>query len=613
MLRHSLPQNIRRDLEELPRTLDETYERMLKEIGRGKRTQAHRLFQCLAVAIRSPRVEELAELLAIDFGGAQGIPKLNKDWRWDDPVHGILSMCCGLVDIVGDHLSNTRHVKFTHFSVKQFLTSDRLAIPNGDLSYFHISPEPAHTVFAQVCLGILLQSGGTVDDERVGSRSPLAEYAAQHWVDHAQFENVVFHLEVGMRCLFDSAEPHFTAWLELYDIDDDWNLFGDHTTTKARGSPLYYASLCGFSDLAAYLIAKHPQYIATTGGLNHSPLAAALHKRHFNVADLLHRHGADVNVKDYERRTPLYAAAAEGSFDVVRWLLDRGAEANSVQDGPSTPLAVAAANGHLEVVRVLLERNADINGPTNDHYTPLHKASENGHLKIVCVLVDYGADVNSQGGNRSTPLHLASSAGSSSTARLLLDHGADFSARDGDQATPLHLASSAPTLETVQLLLERGADVNSRGGNRSTPLHLASSAGSSLTARLLLDHGADVYARDRNHSTPLHLASLAGSLDTVQLLVKCGADIDAQDGNQSTPLHLASSVGWLEIVRRLLELGADVNAQDVSQSTPLHLASSKRLAETMPLIDCGADVDGKNKGGQTPLKVTPAGTYPNLI
>lgn len=145
---------------------------------------------------------------------------------------------------------------------------------------------------------------------------------------------------------------------------------------KTRQS-LYYTSLCGFHDLASDLIAEHPQYVNTRGGLNHSSLVAALHKRHFNIAKLLLQpeHGAAMDVRGYERQTPFHAASADGLAD------DYGADANSVQDSLSTPLDMAAANGHLEVIRMLLGNGGvDADAANDDDHTPLHLASENGHL-----------------------------------------------------------------------------------------------------------------------------------------------------------------------------------------------------------------------------------------
>lgn len=63
---------------ELPETLDEIYERILQEIPKANREYAHRPLQSLTVAVRPLNVEEeeLAEVLAVDFSGPGGIPRL---------------------------------------------------------------------------------------------------------------------------------------------------------------------------------------------------------------------------------------------------------------------------------------------------------------------------------------------------------------------------------------------------------------------------------------------------------------------------------------------------------------------------------------------------------
>jgi len=138
---------------------------------------------------------------------------LNKDWRWGDQQQNVLSTCSSLiviVDGVDDRFASCRVVQFAHFSVKEFLTSDRLAKLEADISRFHIRFEPAHTIMAQACLAILLQSDYS---DRVESSSPLIKYATRHWVDHAEFENVLSLVEDGMRCLFDPAKPYFCEYI----------------------------------------------------------------------------------------------------------------------------------------------------------------------------------------------------------------------------------------------------------------------------------------------------------------------------------------------------------------------------------------------------------------
>ena len=78
-LRHCLPPSVRRTLSELPKSLDATYERILKEIDKPNRSLARRVLQCLVVAIRPLHVAELAEVFTVDFDNAEGISKVERE------------------------------------------------------------------------------------------------------------------------------------------------------------------------------------------------------------------------------------------------------------------------------------------------------------------------------------------------------------------------------------------------------------------------------------------------------------------------------------------------------------------------------------------------------
>jgi hypothetical protein len=284
-------------LEELPETLDETYERILREINKANRDHAHRLLQCLTVAVCPLRVSELAEVLAVDFGATSrgGTSKLNTDWRWEDQERAVLSTCSSLISIVDEDGSQV--VQFSHFSVKEFLTSSRLAVSSGHVSRFHILLEPAHTILARACLGVLLRLDEHMDGDNAEDNFPLARYAAEHWVNHAKFERVTSHVRQEMEDLFDPVRPCFAAWLRVHDMDVDFVGFPLHKFTVVSGrrlaaAPLYYAALCGFHDLAESLVVNHPEYVNANGGYHVSPLAAALGGEHFKLAELLYERGA---------------------------------------------------------------------------------------------------------------------------------------------------------------------------------------------------------------------------------------------------------------------------------------------------------------------------------
>jgi ankyrin repeat protein len=415
---------------ELPESLDETYERILKEIKKPNRAHARRVLQCLVVAIRPLRVEELAEALAVDFDDAEGIPRLKPDWRWEEQELALLSACSSLIAIV--QAGGSRVVQFSHFSVKEFLTSPRLATASGEVSNYHIDSKLAHTILAEACLGVLLQVQDGVY-RRTRMVHP-ARYAAEYWASHAQSGEVSSRLDKGMEYLFDANKRHFKMWLALCDIDtypDYGTTFYDfalHSYDSPPAGPLYYAALCGFHDLVEHLITKHPQYVNADGGCYVRPLVAALAGEHFRTADLLRHNGADLHVRGYLENSPLHSAAFRGKFGVVQKLIEYDADINARDAHGGTPLFDALDGENLQdssILRLLLDHGADINAARKDHgQTPLHRASTYGTVEFVRLLLDYGADVEANNNNGETALQVAATWGYDEIVELLQEHGA---------------------------------------------------------------------------------------------------------------------------------------------------------------------------------------------
>ena len=418
-------------------------------------------------------MEELAEILTFDFDAAEGsIPKFYPDRRPRNPEHAILSICSSLVAIVNNR--GSRVVQFSHLSVKDFLTSSHLASSPGHLSSFHILPRHAHTILTQVCLGLLLHPKDTNDDNIV---SPLSEYAAQHWVMHAQFEDVASRVMDGMVSLFDPDKPHFAAWIDLYDIDAE----SGGKVLSERPSPLYYSALCGFYDLVRHIVIKHPQDENTIGGSYGFPIVAALCRNYFPVAELLLKLGGRIDVRDTRRQTMLHKTIhrhGKGAVGAaVKFLLEHGADVNAKRDDLWTPLHVALNFGKLKAAQVLLDHHADVNARTDSGQAPLHLLSRWEPLQDE----DVGSDL----------------------AKQLLERGANVNENDKDNATPLHLASYYKRFEIVQVLLERGANIDIVNDQGKTPFQMAivgnghAQGNSVAVARLLLAHGAEAYARNK--------------------------------------------------------------------------------------------------------------------
>jgi len=431
-------------LDELPETLDETYERILQGIPKKMRKDAHRIFQWIMVSSRPLCVEELAEVFAINFDEeVSGIPKFEPSWRDSNAETAVLSACSTLVAIV-DGGWRGKTVQFSHFSVQEYLTSDRIA--NAEhVSRFHIHPKPAHTLLAKSCLSVLFHLDYSMDGAEINMKIiPLAEYAAEYWAEHARFEDVSSYIRDGVDLLFDEDKPHFAIWVWLYIMECDVDFLPPLGQPDA--SPLYYAALCGLRSLVERLLAAHPE---------------------------------DLDDERGDWGAPLNAALGKGHLDVALFLLDRGADGEN--GGDKTGLYCASSRGYADVVRSLIDHGADLNAMCQDldddgedvKWTPLHVASRNGMTSVLRILLEYGVDPDAPDHYGRTALHLAPYGGGTTDVELLLEYGADVDAEEGRGWTPLHEAAYHLNLQVVAVLLNCGADPLAQTYKGETPIQLA--------------------------------------------------------------------------------------------------------------------------------------------
>ena len=508
-------------MDNLPKTLDETYERTLQGIDEEKSDYAHRLFQCLVVSIRPLHVEELAEVLAVQPDD-ENIPRFDPGWRPENAKEAVFSACSTLITVV--NIDGEEVVQFSHFSVKEFLTSSRIATSDC-VSHFHVILRPAHTFLARASLSVLLKLGGHVNKSNV-KEFPLASYAAKHWVDHAQFEDVSSLIQDEMEFLFDKDKPHFATWVWIHDQDRhslQAHMSGTHPEQPDAG-PLYYAALCSFSVMAERLLITHRHDVNARGGQCVTPLHASVKKGHLGVTQTLLKNGAKVNALDDEDSTPLHKASQHGDPEIVRSLLQGGANPNVENENNETPLYLASRKGRLEAVRLLLEHGAEPNHQDEWGWSALRTAAANGQEDVAELLLRYGADTGSRDADKNTPLHMASFNGRVGAVRVLLEYGSFVDARDRRGGTPLQDAAQDGFLEVVRLLLDNGADPNAQKEDHWQALHLAAGNGHLEVVELLLKYGSDLHARNGEGETPLRVALRENNPQVVQLLKECGAE-----------------------------------------------------------------------------------------
>ena len=641
------PARIRRALAELPETLDETYERTLRGINKANWEFAHRMFQFVSVASRPLHTEELADLLAFDFE-VGSIPEFYKDWRVEYPGVAVMSTCSTLLAIVNRGPRTIPVIQFSHFSVKEFLTSTRLTKATEILSRYHVSMTHAHTLVTQACLGILLHLDKDVTSDSLKDL-PLAEYAARHWVDHARFEGVSQNVEDGMKQLFDPSKPHLAICVWICDPADSTR---ERTTRNKTPPPLlqtslHYAASWGLHLAVKFLLIEHLQDVNSRDTTdNATPLHLASRNGHLKSACVLIEHGADLTAQNRDGQTPLHLALQMGQVIVARMLIEHGADLTAQNSDWQTPLHLVLQLGQaddgrihrihhvhrvrrirsmdptrrvsggwaslvpmppllpwsseqVDITRMLIERGSDLTAQDMGGQTPLHHALKMGRVDVDCIifmLIEHGADLTAKNRDGQTPLHLASRMGRVNIARILIDRGADLTARNRDGQTPLHLALRMGRADVARMLIERGADLTARNNDRQTPLHLA------LKIKIGQENVAPMFIERRTGLTPLSQASYREQVDVVRMLIERGEDLSAQNWVGQTPLHLALQMGQVDVARMLIEHGASLTTQQMDRQTPLHLALKMGQADVARmLIERGTDLTAKNNCGLTPL------------
>uniref|UniRef100_A0A8C1YMT5 Poly [ADP-ribose] polymerase n=1 Tax=Cyprinus carpio TaxID=7962 RepID=A0A8C1YMT5_CYPCA len=359
------------------------------------------------------------------------------------------------------------------------------------------------------------------------------------------------------------------------------------------------------------------------------------------------------HASDGRKSTPLHLAAGYNRVHTVQLLLQHGADVHAKDKGDLVPLHNACSYGHYEVAELLVKHGAYVNAMDLWQFTPLHEAASKNRVEVCSLLLSYGADPNFLNCHNKSAIDLAPTA--LLKERLAYEfrgHALLQAAREADMArfkkhlsletinfkhpltqeTALHCVSTSayPKRKQIcELLLRKGANVNEKNKDFLTPLHLAAEKSHNDIIEVLVKHEAKVNAVDNLGQTALHRAAHCGHLQTCRVLLSVGCDPlitslqgfspsqlanesiqeilqeGAFTGNSDTDRQLleASKSGDLEVVKKLCTL-QNVNCRDVEgrQSTPLHFAAGyNRVAVVEYLLQHGADVHAKDKGGLVPL------------
>ncbi|KAF8479929.1 hypothetical protein JB92DRAFT_2665290, partial [Gautieria morchelliformis] len=264
----------------LPKTLYETYDRILLAISEDYRQDALNLLQWLAFSARTLSLSEAVDLLAIEHYTEQG-PLFDPKRRLWNP-HDILTICSSLVTIMDPNVQlhdgediltddgediltedsivyraqfpELGEVSLAHFSVREYLVSEHLRIGDNKMSCYHFNKKLADTFIAKACLVYLLQfdKHGCIDGNTCRSY-PLSSYAARYWIFHVQPDNdeePTLHRLI--MALLQPKDAVYSNWLKLWNPDEQWE--GDLNSMNC--SPIYYMSMAGLRTVSNSLLTK---------------------------------------------------------------------------------------------------------------------------------------------------------------------------------------------------------------------------------------------------------------------------------------------------------------------------------------------------------------------
>lgn len=459
---------LRKALASLPRTLDDTYNRILCNIDEDHYQYAFKVLQWLSYSTRPLELAEVAEVVAIDI---EGSPRFDAANRFPEP-RDILTICSSLISLEDETVSDSHHddnriiVRLAHLSVKEYLSSN--AILSGESRRYSIQEIKANISICNDCLAYLLEFDGLKSlTSQILNDYPLVKYAARYWVQHAQVaeRDSDFNPFPVTELLLTRGNGLLNS-IRLYNLDRTWAKPNLEESSDAIRPPLYYASMAGLNKVVAMLLDKGVD-VNASGGWYGNALQAALANGHNQVVQLLLENSADVNASGGYYGNALQAASFRGLDQVVlvQLLLGNGADVKASGGLFGHALQAASFRGHNQVVQLLLENGADVNASGGMFSNALQAASISGYDQVVQVLLERGADITALG-RYGNALQAASCRGQEQVVKTLLEYGTDVDAQgdryygDAHYGTALHTASSRGENQIVKMLLDKGANVN---------------------------------------------------------------------------------------------------------------------------------------------------------
>lgn len=277
-----------------------------------------------------------------------------------------------------------------------------------------------------------------------------------------------------------------------------------------------------------------------------------------------------------------------------------------------TPLHIATISGHTGIVKYLLTEKSSIRlsdllqAQDIAGSTPLHEAVRYGQVEIAKLLLENGAKIDALDAVGKTPFLLIIPENKQyEMYSTLLSFNAKATEKDMFGDTVLHVATMANvSTKVLQLLVSYGSPVNERNKQGITPLSLAIEKNNTPHVIFYAQNGADINAQDMQGNTPLGRALESPSIDMLKTLIT-PKNVLSKDSDGQTPLHIAIiKDSPFEYIQYLIDSGADVNARNKNGDSVLYLAVKKNKKDVGDLLlSRNADIFATNTENNSPLRI----------
>jgi hypothetical protein len=490
--------NVHIILKSPPKSLEESYQRILDQRPESLREDIRRILMYLAVAYRPLTIDEIAS--AVDL----------------DP-EDIRKQCTStLVTLTKDRLSGTS-IKLAHFSVKEYLL---IKAPPPKL-WCQFTEAAAHSEISSASLSCLLNFKAKPITEEDCHKMRFIVYGAKYWPRHAMEGMSKSPDDSGVvatqvRKIFSpECSQSYLSWLRLSDWRDSWRPPNFKWTMDQVPPPLYLAALHGFSDTFHDLIQNGAEIIPRVEKAKYNALIPAAINCHteivseilktvktpttYDVSKIFYKIGAENKIvfstvihtilsAAFPASSPpiavtediVVAAAMNSRYHgttIIDYLLDR----ERYQIEISENVLVAAAQHHnADIMRVLLDQRGDEFQITHD---VMAAAAKSQSSSVMSLLLERRADEI-----QITEDVLKNAAGlnKNETILLLIDHlGDDFHIT----ADIVLEAAKKNSSNNIKILLDRYQIAITH----DVVLAAAESYGSEVMSLLLDQRGDDIH------------------------------------------------------------------------------------------------------------------------